>query len=75
MKTHHLIDFINSSRAVTVLLISIEAGGKGGLRSLSPRDRLLKQANEVGPGREGSDGSSSCVLGEQRKYLTPHKFC
>lgn len=75
MKTHNLIDFINSSRAVTELLISTEKEGKGGRWSLSPRDRLLEQANEVGPGRVGSDGSSSCVLGEQRKYLTPHKFC
>lgn len=75
MKRHYLIDFISSSSAVTKLLISAEKGDRGGLWSLSPRDRLLKQANELGPGRVGSDGSSSCLLREQRKYLTPHKFC
>lgn len=48
MKRHYLIDFINSSSAVTVHLVSVEKGGRGGLWSLSPRDRLLKQVNELG---------------------------
>ncbi len=48
MKRHYLIDFISISCAVTVLLISVEKGGRGELWSLSPRDRLLKQANELG---------------------------
>jgi len=49
MKRHYLIDFISSSSAVTKPLISAEKGDRGGLWSLSPRDRLLKQANELGP--------------------------
>lgn len=48
MKRHYLIDFISISSAVTVLLISVEKGGRGGLWSLSPRERLLMQANELG---------------------------